>query len=285
MSLVVDDVGATHHTSQLSSMKLVQNAAEDQLAPIVPPDTTSVVPFVSAFLPWLYLVHSTDAKLLDQVLTLLAKTEGRDKACKIVQYTCKLAMALNQAKYKPVVGVFAKQLSSARRVLCLGKFLKVVNNTNDAWNEPAGWKRSAALLSATIGCAGDLGDDACWASDVKILPEWVTAYEIWIDRLWFITVVCDLPLNFSELVAAREAFLACKAAPDSVEYHNRRAKYLSLLLSQVKLSADFFHSSRKAFDWPTSSPLQDAVFGLLSASCSLIKLWKPQCLAKIEISK
>jgi hypothetical protein len=128
---------------------------------------------ISTAFPLLYLLHNSNAKYLDKVLAVLSKTDGRDKSCKIIQYLCKLALAINQEKYKPLIGTLVKQLSSARRVMRLGKFLKLVNNTNDALDEPRGWKRHVALVSAGVGAIGDLGDDACWASDMGILPPWV----------------------------------------------------------------------------------------------------------------
>ncbi|KAF0695450.1 Aste57867_13738 [Aphanomyces stellatus] len=255
-------------------MKLVQHAAEDQLSMVPPPKVDShVVPFVSAFLPWLYLAHHADAKFIDRVLALLAKSDGRDKACKIVQYFCKLAMAVHEPKYKPLVGVLAKQLSGTRRVLRIGKCLKVVGNTVDAWGEPVAWKRAAGLLGAGVSCAGDFGDDVCWASDMQLLPVWVSDCEVWIDRLWLVSIVCDVPLHMADLLAARQALLACDADTDETEVRRRRAKFFNLAVGQVKLIADFFHASRKAMNWPTRSPVQDAVCGLVSASCAFVKLW------------
>ncbi|OQS07639.1 hypothetical protein THRCLA_20101 [Thraustotheca clavata] len=236
----------------------------------------------SAALPLLLLLHSTDKRLLlDRVLFLLTKTDGRDKLVKLVQYFCKLALAMNQAKYKPLVGTLAKQLSGTRRVLRLGKGLKVLDNTYDALNEPLGWKRSAALLSVAVGTLGDIGDDLCWASDMKIMPKWITEYEHWVDKLWFYSLCCDVPLNTSALIDAFAAFIKCDAEEDSVEYHNCRVKLLSAMISQIKGIADFFHSTRLAYNWPTSSSGQDAVCGIVSASCSLVKMWKPECLKKL----
>ncbi|OQR82698.1 hypothetical protein ACHHYP_15618 [Achlya hypogyna] len=235
---------------------------------------------LSTALPLLYLLHALDKRFLDRVLGVLANTDGRDKSCKIVQYFCKLALAVNQAKYKPMIGTLAKQLSGARRVMRLGKSLKVLNNTSDAFSEPEGWQRTAALLSVSAGTLGDLGDDICWASDMAILPSWIGEYDKWVDRLWFFTLCCDLPLNTVALLEARAALLACDPETDPVGYHNCQVKLASVTISQVKGVADFFHSTRLAFNWPTSSTGQDAVCGLISASCSLLKIWKPDFLQK-----
>ncbi|RHY35379.1 hypothetical protein DYB32_000139 [Aphanomyces invadans] len=282
---------ATSFLETSGSMKLVQNTADDQLPPTPKVDTHTVVPFVSAVLPWLYIVHHINAKQLDRVLAILAKSDGRDKACKIIQYMCKLAMAVNQHKYKPAVGTLARQLSGTRRVLRLGRCLKFFPNFVDAGSEPVGWRRTVATLSAVVGGAGDVGDDVCWISDMNLLSASVaTSLEIWIDRLWFATVACDVPLNTADLLDARRAFLEAVQRLDqtkesAVALHNCRAKYLSVWLSQVKLLADFLHSTRRAFDWPTASPLQDAVCGLVSASCAMTKLWQPAVLRKQDMAR
>ncbi|RHY43976.1 hypothetical protein DYB34_004316 [Aphanomyces astaci] len=295
------------------TMKVVQNAGEDHLH-LTPPltvDTKAALPFVSALLPWLYLVHHTDAKQLDRVLAILAKSDGRDKACKITQYMCKLVMAINQPTYKPLVGTLATQLSGTRRVLRLGRCLKFFPNAMAASQEPHGWKRAVATLGAVVGGAGDFGDDVCWASDMNLLSTSVrsclhcscgvyvtfflqvaTSLEVWIDRLWVFSVACDLPLNTSDLLDARLAFVAASNADTAdnertkaaVHLHNCRATYVSVWLAQVKLVADFFHSTRRAYDWPTASPMQDALCGLVSASCAMIKMWQPSILQKQHLS-
>ncbi|EQC25309.1 hypothetical protein SDRG_16831 [Saprolegnia diclina VS20] len=231
-------------------------------------------------LPLLYLLQSLDKTFLDRVLAVLGHTDGRDKTVKIVQYFCKLALALNQAKYKPLIGTLAKQLSGARRVMRLGKSLKVVNNSLDALAEPAGWQRTAAMLSVCAGTVGDVGDDLCWASDMALAPSWIGAYDVWVDRLWFFTLCCDLPLNTCAILDARAALVACDPEADPVAYHNCQVKLASVTIAQIKAVADFFHATRLAFNWPTGSTGQDAVCGLVSASCSLVKMWKPAFLTK-----
>ncbi|KAF0771400.1 hypothetical protein AaE_002453 [Aphanomyces astaci] len=235
----------------------------------------------------------TYAKQLDRVLAILAKSDGRDKACKITQYMCKLVMAINQSTYKPLVGKLATQLSGTRRVLRLGRCLKFFPNAMAASQEPHGWKRAVATLGAVVGGAGDFGDDVCWASDMNLLSTSVaTSLEVWIDRLWVFSVACDLPLNTSDLLDARLAFVAASNADTAdnertkaaVHLHNCRATYVSVWLAQVKLVADFFHSTRRAYDWPTASPMQDALCGLVSASCAMIKMWQPSILQKQHLS-
>ena len=114
-----------------------------------------------------------DVEVLNRFLALLDKNDGRDKVCKIVQYTLKLVLVWQENYYKPRVGKLAKQLSETRRILRISRFLKCKDSLKEAFMEQKALVSYVSLCSAGVGTLSNIADDVCWASDIGILPQWV----------------------------------------------------------------------------------------------------------------
>lgn len=127
-----------------------------------------------------------DKAVLVKVIDLLDSNNGRDKVCKLVQYTGKLALCLNAPYFEKRCLTVTKQLSATRRILRLFRFLNLKENVLDALAERNTKRRYLLLAGAIVGVLGEFTDDICWAADMDLVPSWIKKYESWADYLWWV---------------------------------------------------------------------------------------------------
>ena len=210
----------------------------------------------------------------EAAIRLLEKNEGRDKVCKVVQYSAKLAIAFYPIT-KTRIGPLAKQLSATRRILRLLRFLHFPDDFAEALEDTAS---VSSVMEVLAGTCSEVLDDTCWASDMNLLPGWIGDHDEWADYFWVLELSLSLPRTFRQAVSR---YMKFKQADGKKDRHNAKIMFIMAWMNLIKRMADFFHATRLAFNWPTKNKKQDAICGLLSACIALCKLWKPKALQTI----
>ena len=200
------------------------------------------------------VLNSFDYCVIDKAKTVLEKNQGRDKVCKVVQYTAKLAIAFHSPS-KQYVGVLAKQLSATRRILRTFKFLSFPQDMIEVLETQNPIERYPGIVETIAGTCSEIADDVCWAADMQILPQWIGEHDIWADYLWFVELCFNLPFTAWKVVRKRRALKQVEKSDEQKDAEwrkKRRRAQAVLLLAQLNLMkriADFFHACRLAFNW------------------------------------
>jgi len=206
---------------------------------------------------WKELMWKDQMEKAMNVSKVLQKTDGMDKALKIVQYGIRiyLSSAGGDVLHGKELERLQKTISGSRSVMRLAKFTFYFSDLRQQWPLTSeefvsrSISKQLLFLNTILGCLNDFCDDVEWAGTMRFVSrETRQRAARFAQILWFVTVVIDLYLAKEQLALAKKQYLAQKStcSPEQDQHYHRQMIMSMLLLG--KFSVELPQSASGVFE-------------------------------------
>ena len=205
---------------------------------------------------------------------ILSTTEGRDKICKLFQYTAKIALWLKYTQSEKAK-LLTAHMSLTRKIIRLAHGLEPLVESFDL--PPLSTTNNIlTALNTSLSLASDLADDVICLGKMKLIHStWIDRATPISDRCWFGTIWLDLIENIRSTDALIQKRNLAKKSDHSDQVQTlddkifiHRASFVKLLADLIFCSVDVLHLGDRV------SPGWQNISGMVSASIGTFKLYK-----------
>ncbi|GAB1600397.1 peroxisomal membrane protein 11A-like [Argonauta hians] len=214
----------------------------------------------------------------DQYIQFVSKTSGRDKLCRLIQYSSKFAWwYIQKSQYQtPLVQklkLLDSSISTSRKMFRFGKSFEVLNNTLKTLHVDDMILRTLISLAKINNALYLLFDNLIWLDRVGIVKVNRPKISELSAQFWLASILCSIGRDFYQL--------ACITNNDTTNKYPQLQIYVFSLIKNKPLLLDFI---RNTADLPLPmamlhqvnlSPGVLGLLGIISSYIAILTEWNP----------